>query len=92
MPSLVETGPVVLEKKFFNFVNSKYPLGNGMALYLKKLESPPTEDALCQVWLKLDSSSGEDENKKSLQTDGWADVLTDKQQAIRRAHFSLQLR
>ena len=49
MPSLVETGPVVLEKKFFNFVNSKYPLGNGMALYLKKLESPPTKDVLCQV-------------------------------------------
>ena len=31
-----------------------------MALHLSKLESPPPKDALCQVWLKLDSSSEED--------------------------------
>ena len=50
-----------------------------MDLYLNKLESPPTKDALCQVWLKLDSGSGEDENKKSLQTDGRMDGGTDRQ-------------
>ena len=51
-----------------------------MDLYLNKLESPPTKDALCQVWLKLDSGSGEeDANKKSLQTDRRMDRQTDRQ-------------
>ena len=46
MPSLVEIGPVVLEKKFLNFVNvfslfrNYFPLEKGVALYFNKLESP----------------------------------------------------
>ena len=52
MPRLVEIGPVVLEKKIFKFRQfRKYlPLEKGLALYLKKLESPSPKDALCQVW------------------------------------------
>ena len=69
-----------------------------MALHLNKLESPSPKNALCQVWLKLASGSGEeDENVKSLQTDGRTDGRTDRQtddgrQAIRKAHLSFQLR
>ena len=48
-----------------------------MALHLNKLESPSPKNALCQVWLKLASGSGEeDENVKSLQIDGQVDRLT----------------
>ena len=45
MPSLVEIGPVVLEKKIFNFANvfllfhNYLPLEEGGALHLNKLES-----------------------------------------------------
>ena len=54
MPSLVEIGPVVLEKIFFNFGNVfllfgyNRPLEKGEALYLNKLESASPKDALCQ--------------------------------------------
>ena len=61
MASLVEIGPVVLEKKkVFNFVDvfslfrNYLPLEKGGALHLNKLEFPLPKDALCQVWLKLD--------------------------------------
>ena len=47
-----------------------------MALHLNKLESPSPKNALCQVWLKLASGSGEEENVKSLQTDRLVDRLT----------------
>ena len=75
MPSLVEIGSVVLDKKiFFNFVNlfslfgNYLPLEKGGALHLNKLESPSPKDALCQVWLNSPSGSGvEDEIVKSLQ-------------------------
>ena len=46
MLSLVEIGPVVLEKKIFNFVNvfslfhNYLPLEKGGALHLNKIESP----------------------------------------------------
>ena len=60
MSSLVEIGPVVLEKKIFiNFVNvfsifrNYLPLEKGEALHLNKHESPSPKDVLCQVWLKL---------------------------------------
>ena len=60
MPSLVEIGPVVLEKKICsNFINvfslfhNYLPLEMGRALHLNKLESPSPWDTLCQVWLKL---------------------------------------
>ena len=59
MPSLVEIGPVVLEKKIFNFVNvfslfrNYLPFAKGGALHLNRFESPSPKDTLCQVWLKL---------------------------------------
>ena len=60
MPSLVENGSVVLEKKIFlNFVNvfslfrNYLPLEKGGALHLNKLESPSPKYALCEVWLKM---------------------------------------
>ena len=52
MPSLVEIGQVVLEKKIFKF-RYYLPLEKGGALYFNKLESPSPKDALHQVWLKL---------------------------------------
>jgi hypothetical protein len=37
------------------------PLGKGISpLFEKKIESPRSKDALCQVWLKLDSGSGDE--------------------------------
>ena len=59
MPSMVEIGPVVLEKRFFNFVNifllfGNYPpLKKGGTLHLNKFESTSPKDVLCQVWLKM---------------------------------------
>ena len=54
MPSLVEIGPVVLEKILIFLLFQNYlPLENGGGLHLNKLESPSVKDALCQVWLKL---------------------------------------
>ena len=60
MPSLVEIGSVVLEKKiFFNFVNvfslfrNYLPFEKDGALHLNKLDFPSPKDALCKVWLKL---------------------------------------
>ena len=60
MPSLVEIGPVVLEKKYFiNFVNifslfhTCLPYEKGAALHLNKLECSSPKDTLYQVWLKL---------------------------------------
>ena len=60
VPSLVEIGPVVLEKKIFKFRQCIFaicviisPWKRAGALHLNKLESPSPKDALCQVWLKL---------------------------------------
>ena len=59
VPSLVEIGPVVLEKIFFTFVSvfslfrNYLPFDKGGALHLNKLESPSPKDALCQVGMKL---------------------------------------
>ena len=66
MLGLVETGPVVLEKKMYMYV----PLGKGMALQFKKLEYPsPKAVFFCQVLFNWLSRSGEeDENVKCLQT------------------------
>ena len=49
MPSLVEIGQMVLEKKNINFVNIfslLFPLGKGRGLHLKKLKSPSPKDNL----------------------------------------------
>ena len=58
MLSLVEIGPVVLEKilKFCQCIFAILllsPLEKERALHLNKLKSPSPKDALCQVWLKL---------------------------------------
>ena len=76
MPSLVEIGSVVLEKKIFLIssiyfhyfvIISPWKRGGG-GFHLNKFESPSPKDAFCQVWLELAQSSGEeDENVKSLQ-------------------------
>ena len=55
-------------RRFFNFINvfslflNYLRLEKGGALHLKNLESPSPKDALCQVWLKLFSGSGEEED------------------------------
>ena len=54
MPSLVEIGPVVLEKKIFNFINvfslfrNYLPLEKGGVLHLNKLE-PIHQRMLCAL-------------------------------------------
>ena len=54
MPSLVEVGPVVLEKNFFlKFSIYFYYFTIISPFHLKKFESLLPKDALCQVWLKL---------------------------------------
>ena len=59
VPSLVEIGPVVLEKKIFKSyqcIFSKWllsPLEKCMALNLNKIELPLPKNKLCHVWLKL---------------------------------------
>ena len=66
------------------------PLEKGYPLPLKTLESSPSKDDLCQVWLKLVQRFWRRSQKcKSLQTDGRTD---DGQRAIRIAHLSFQLR
>jgi hypothetical protein len=74
--------------KIFNvFLLFRYylPLERGYPLTVNKLESPSPKD-LCQVWLKLVQWFWRRIWKcKSLQTDA-------RQQAIRKAHLSFQLR
>jgi hypothetical protein len=59
VPSLVEIGPVILEKKILKYFLCIFtlcyclPLEKGAALHLFKLESPHPKDDLFQVWLKL---------------------------------------
>ena len=59
VPSLVEIGPMVLEKKVLNFISvfplfrNYLPLEKGAALLLNKFESPSPEDVLSQVWKEL---------------------------------------
>ena len=74
---LVETGPVVLEKKDFLKVVSLYlsfsnylPMGKGMTV---NEETVPKND-LCPVWLNwLNGSEEKDENVTSLQTNKLTD-------------------
>ena len=59
VPSFVEIGSVVLEKKVFKFHQcislfcNYLPLKRGRALHLNKLEFPSPKNAFWQVWLKL---------------------------------------
>ena len=59
--NLVEIGPAVMKKNIFNNVVNVFllfgiylPFEMGGPLYLNKHESTTPNDALCQVWLKLD--------------------------------------
>ena len=56
VPSLVDIGPEVLEKKIFKFhqcivfvILLLYPIGKGCGTSLHKLDFPFPKDALCQV-------------------------------------------
>ena len=59
VPSLVEIGPMVLDKNIINFVKGfllfriHLPCKKDVPLHLNELESPSSKDALGQVWLKL---------------------------------------
>ena len=59
VPSLIEIGPVILEKKIFKFrqfillFRSHLPLKKGIALHLNKHEYSSPKDALYQIWLNL---------------------------------------
>ena len=59
MLSLVEIGPLVVEKKILNFVDvfllfhNHLSMEKGAALHLKKVECPSPKDALCQVWFGI---------------------------------------
>ena len=59
VPSLVEIGQVVLEKKIFKSRQCifsmwlVFPLEKCMALNLNKFEFPLSKNTLCNVWLKL---------------------------------------
>ena len=50
--SLVEIGPVVLEKMKMTSLQTDDSFLSYLS-YLLKLESPLLKDALCQIWLKL---------------------------------------
>jgi hypothetical protein len=99
VPSLIEIGLLILEKIFKNFqciftLLWLSPFGEGQSPSLKNLESPPHKDDLCQVCLKLVQWFWRrSRNCKSLQTDGRTDGQKDDgQRAIRKAHWSFQLR
>ena len=53
MPSLLEIGPVVLDKKILFLLFHNYlPLEKGGVLHLNKLKSSSPKAVLCQIWLK----------------------------------------
>jgi hypothetical protein len=74
VPSFIEIGLLVLEKKIFKNFQCIFtllllsPLGERQS---NNLESPPSNNDLCQVWLKLAQWFWRRSQKcKSLQTDG----------------------
>ena len=61
------------------------PWKNGVALHLKKIESPSPKDALCQVWLKLAQWFW----RRRWKVNRWMDRRTDnRKQVIRKAHWA----
>jgi hypothetical protein len=93
MPSLIEIGQLVLEKKIFFFIKFSVfllfcdylPLEKGNSQDLYNLESPSPS-----IWLKLTQWFWRGRQKcKNLQTYGQKD---NGQQAIRKTHLSFQLR
>ena len=65
------------------------PLEKCMALHLNKFESPLPNDALCQVWLKLVKWFWRRRWKSEKFTN---EQMDDRQQVIRKACLSFQLR
>jgi hypothetical protein len=91
MPSLIEIGLLVLEKKIFKNFHCIFtllwlsPLEEGQSPSFEEFRIPSPKNDLCQVWLKLAQRFWRRSQKyKSLQTD--------EQRAIRIAHLSFQLR
>ena len=63
----------------FLLFHNYLPFEKGVALHLNKLEYPSPKDALCQFgwnWPSTRGSGEEDENVKSLQTEGQTDRQT----------------
>jgi hypothetical protein len=66
---LIDFGQLVLEKKIFKkfsvFLLFSYylPFERGYPFHLKTLESSPSKDDLCQVWLTLAQRFGEKDFK-----------------------------
>ena len=81
-------------RRFLKFVNVfslipyYLPLEKGVVLHLKKFESPSPKEALCQIWLQLDQWF----LRRKWKCEKFTDRRTDRQQAIRKAHLSFQLR
>jgi hypothetical protein len=91
IPSLIEIGLLVLEKKIFKNLQCIFtllllsPLREEQSPSYKQFKIPSPKDDLRQVWLKLAQWFWRRSRKsKSLQTDGL--------RAIRKAHLSFQLR
>ena len=87
MPGLIENGPVVLQKKFF-FCER---LSIFFILFLNYL--PFGKGVLCAKfgWNWPSGSGEEDENEKSLQTDGQTDRQTDSRRTTGDQKSSLEL-
>ena len=85
--------PVVLEKKFFNFINAFSLFRNYLpwTRYFNKLGSLPTKDVLCQFWMKLAQWFLRRRWKCEKFSDRQMDRRTARQQAIRKAHLSFQI-
>ena len=100
MPSLVEIGSVVLEKKifkclsmYFSFFTIITPWKRAGPFIWTKLNPLYPKMLWAKFGWNWPSGSWEVENRKSLQTDGQTDRQTDDgRKAIRNAHLSFQLR
>ena len=100
VPSLVEIGSVVLEKKIFKFCQCIFaisllsPLGKGQGPSFEQIWIPLTQGCFVPRLVEIDPVVQEKMNNvKSLQTDGQTEGQTDDgRQVIRKAHLSFQLR
>ena len=95
MPSFIEIGQVVLEKKIFKFrqwfslFRDYLPLENGGALHLNKLESPsPKLGCFVPSLVEI----GPVVLEKNIKCEKFTDRRTDDRQSEKKAHLSFQIR